>query len=535
MYVNKKPLLFSIMLLLGMVYMSENVAGDGTIAVGMMPLYVARGDTPFAVRFAVTGLMPHTDYTYTARIHRPGGTYGSFWSDNSGKEAPGWRTAYSTLGNTGEGTSLSTWAHVRAGTSVSAGNAVLRLRVRVKTSSGSPTPTDFPLIVMDASSAGWFRNSRTTGYVGGNVVEVRDGGGILMGLVLSEPNGVDDDGSGVVDDEDYGPLGNTGDFRVAVPSGMSLTTTIDGNLYAPTEIVNAGRDKDIPAIFHSIEQAKELSDGSYVHVSGVVTAPKGVFSKSEAYIQDAIAGIRICKSNGMPNLSLGDRVDVSGIMCEKKNEREIQISMAWRESSGNMPPPPHIALTADSMCEENEGLLLEIFHATVTSTGKSAFILDDGSGSARISLYPSTGISTKRYAGFGVGAVVRVVGIAGQIDDAHELKPRFLSDITVLIPAPIPRPPYNLPQIVAAMAQTTHTNIVKAERLKSAAAQLLSKAEKRGLDVSGCDPMFYEAERLLSKAHKMSQGNPIASNNFALRAIEILEEVIRCLVAVLGS
>jgi len=426
MYVNKKPLLFSIMLLLGIVYMSENVAGDGTIAVGMMPLYVARGDTPFAVRFTVTGLMPHTDYTYTARIHRPGGTYGSFWSDNSRKEAPGWRTAYSTLGN-------------------------------------------------------------------------------------------------------------TGDFRVAVPSGMSLTTTIDGNLYVPTETVNAGRDKDIPAIFHSIEQAKELSDGSYVHVSGVVTAPKGVFSKSEAYIQDATAGIRICKSNGMPNLSLGDRVDVYGILCEKKNEREIQISMAWSESSGNMPPPIHITLTADSMCEENEGLLLEISHATVTSTGKSAFILDDGSGSARISLYPSTGISTKRYAGFGVGAVVRIVGIAGQADDAHELKPRFLSDITVLIPAPIPRPMYNLPQILEAMTQTAHTNIVKAERLKSAATQLLSKAEKRGLDVSGCDSMLYEAERLLSKAHKMGQGNPIASNNFALRAIETLEEVIRCLVAVLGS
>lgn len=47
--------------------------------------------------------------------------------------------------------------------------------------------------------------------------------------------------------------------------------------------------------------------------------------------------------------------------------------------------------------------------------------------------------------------------------------------------------------------------------------------------------MLYEAERLLSKAHKMGQGNPIASNNFALRAIETLEEVIRCLVAVLGS
>jgi hypothetical protein len=194
-----------------------------------------------------------------------------------------------------------------------------------------------------------------------------------------------------------------------------------------------------------------------------------------------------------------------------------------------------MTLTADSMCEENEGLLLEIAHATVTSFGKSAFILDDGSGSARVSLYPSTGISTRRYAGFGVGAVVRVVGIAGQADDVHELKPRFLSDITVLIPAPIPRPMYNLPQILEAMAQTAHTNIAKGERLKSAAHQLLSKAEKRGLDVSGCIPMFYEAERLLSKAHETSQGNPIASNNFALGAIEILEEVIRCLVAVLGS
>jgi hypothetical protein len=61
MYVNKKPLLFSIMLLLRMVCTSENVASDGAISVDMMPLHAT-------VKFTVTRLVPHTDYAYTAEF-----------------------------------------------------------------------------------------------------------------------------------------------------------------------------------------------------------------------------------------------------------------------------------------------------------------------------------------------------------------------------------------------------------------------------------------------------------------------------------
>jgi hypothetical protein len=65
MYVNKKPSLFSIMLLLRMMCASENVASDGEISVDMMPLHVA-------VKFTVTRLVPHTDYAYTAEFKTSG-------------------------------------------------------------------------------------------------------------------------------------------------------------------------------------------------------------------------------------------------------------------------------------------------------------------------------------------------------------------------------------------------------------------------------------------------------------------------------
>ena len=57
-------------------------------------------------------------------------------------------------------------------------------------------------------------------------------GGALLAQVRGEPNGCDDDANGIVDDEDYGPAGSTGDFRAVVPAATAITVAFDGVAWA---------------------------------------------------------------------------------------------------------------------------------------------------------------------------------------------------------------------------------------------------------------------------------------------------------------
>ena len=69
---------------------------------------------------------------------------------------------------------------------------------------------------------------------------------VVLALSKTEANGVDD-GSGLVDDEDYGPVGKTGDFRLAVPLSHAFDVALgDRTPWAPAQNVTlATPDVDI--------------------------------------------------------------------------------------------------------------------------------------------------------------------------------------------------------------------------------------------------------------------------------------------------
>ena len=77
--------------------------------------------------------------------------------------------------------------------------------------------------IVGATPAFWVHNGIATGASSAKRVDVVPSGGTdIWALSRTEANLVDEDGDGVVDDEDYGPAGATGDFSLAVPSGMDF-------------------------------------------------------------------------------------------------------------------------------------------------------------------------------------------------------------------------------------------------------------------------------------------------------------------------
>jgi len=656
----RKVWVIGLMLVLGLVgFNVHEVAAYAGGGMDIYPLNVAAEGTPFAVHVYISGLTAGNYWVKGYFMPASGSNYwGKEWSFSNNiwftADAASWNDTLPKFTADGSGV-IQGYIYLKNDPTDSGygGPRSYRLRIVIRregtTNNDNPASPPYVTIMNMTSgtgNGGWFHNDTATGYAGSSLVRVLDGSN-LAGFVLTEPNGVDDDNNGTVDDENYGPSGNTGDFRVAVPSGMNLNVTIDGTAFANNESVTAGQDKGIPSsaptitvsaptiafddvirrlditnvtatcsihgaltnvnpapsgpsihsytvfvsggaatsitgpltysggtwsatgvdvsslgpgeynvratftdldatgtspassnfrILHTIAQAKALGNGSMVTVRGIVTAPKGIFSNSEMYIQDATAGIRIYRNGGIPVSGLlGDLVEITGTMATYQNEREIDATSGTITtiSSGNPVPAPTILSTAASMLEANEGLLVQVSSATVTASGTGQFDMDDGSGPAHVYIDYSTGINLASYPGFGVGAVVRVIGVAGQYYSTHELKPRFVTDIVVLVPAPVPSPS-KAATIMKNMSYAATNNIGKAAQLMSEAEVLLQQAQEKGLDTSVCELMISEAEEYLSMAREVLAGNSIAANNFALKAIALFEEAIECLKALLG-
>ena len=85
------------------------------------------------------------------------------------------------------------------------------------------TVTDPAAAVLGSTPAFWVHNGIATATSSAKRVDVVPSGGTdIWSLSRTELNLVDEDGDGIVDDEDYGPAGATGDFSLAVPSGAAF-------------------------------------------------------------------------------------------------------------------------------------------------------------------------------------------------------------------------------------------------------------------------------------------------------------------------
>lgn len=201
------------------------------------PAYVPADRTPFVVLLSVRGLQPGGQYSVKVRLRSElHGSLGSTWNHASrkwvGLTAPWANQTTMTAGPEG---ALSGWLAARAGSKSSPageGTATVGLVLRSKDSgSNIEVPGEATATVASISQFGALGLihgpvQSVGGTQSATAVVVRDSTMRVVGLTFAEPNGVDDDDDGVVDDEACPDVPGPRCFRLAVPALCLLD--IDG-------------------------------------------------------------------------------------------------------------------------------------------------------------------------------------------------------------------------------------------------------------------------------------------------------------------
>jgi hypothetical protein len=98
-------------------------------------------------------------------------------------------------------------------------------------------------------------------------------------------------------------------------------------------------------------------------------------------------------------------------------------------------------------------------------------------------------------------------------------------------PSAPPKSPPNCNNMMGPTAQNALGNVLQ---LQEQAQSLLDQALEQDLDVEGIEDMLEEANALLEMADKIKLANPIAAHNMMLEALQIYENAISDLEALLG-
>lgn len=182
----------------------------------------------------------------------------------------------------------------------------------------------------------------------------------------------------------------------------------------------------------SIKEARSMSIGEPVRVSGTVTVQSGAFGSSSSSgfaVQDESAGIYIVDS--IHAFKLGDRVTVSGKRGAANGQLNIILESAEiLRDFGNVIP---IRVKTGNVGESEKGILIQV-EGYVTQTKDDPpygykVVIDDSSGEYQVFVNASTGLVEKAK-DWKVGDFVSVIGFAGQYETTHEIMPRIFSDIT---------------------------------------------------------------------------------------------------------
>lgn len=178
---------------------------------------------------------------------------------------------------------------------------------------------------------------------------------------------------------------------------------------------------------YSIEAVKQLSDGTEVQVSGIVTVEPTIFGKQILYIQDTSGGIQIYKNDALfPELKRGDQITVTGELSTNRGERRIKISsnavMTVEQLSEEEPFPINGALA-----ENFVGMLVTVTGLVNTKASNTATIEQDGvettiyfgSNSNLVNELPAR------------GERVEITGIVTSSNGDLRIRPRNSDDIVV--------------------------------------------------------------------------------------------------------
>ncbi len=194
--------------------------------------------------------------------------------------------------------------------------------------------------------------------------------------------------------------------------------------------------------------------GQTVTVSGIVTAPSGLFStyNLEVYLQDATGGVLLWLSGAASQYSLavGDSVTVTTQVAQYNGMTELGTSTSYTTLVDHGPasggPPAPLPLTCAQLTgafradysEPDEGRLVRLSNLTITSgawpttpTGNTILYVTDGTGTAKVYIDQDTPLNGSPDPGDGFS----LVGLLKQYDTSspyttgYELLPRDLGDV----------------------------------------------------------------------------------------------------------
>jgi hypothetical protein len=240
--------------------------GTFTGGADQFPVLVPNDHTPIAVHFSGGGgvaatLAPNTVYYVKVRFTPgllPGGAdnRGYTWNPVLGRWAqerdplnwPIFPTVTTNASGVIDGDSG--WMFVKFGNELSGGTYHLMISLsnggKGETLNGSILPT---VTVYDPNvTGGWVHDGIATGVAGGLTARLSaESSTAVLGLQKTEPNLADDDSDLITDNEDYGPSGAVGDFRMAVPLvSAPLELYLDSNRWlAGTSLVTGPAGADI--------------------------------------------------------------------------------------------------------------------------------------------------------------------------------------------------------------------------------------------------------------------------------------------------
>jgi len=204
-------------------------AGAGTDSA---PIYMPNDHTAVGIRYYAppgSGLATSTAYYVKVRFTvgttpSPDTNRGYTWNPTTQRwvqERDSWLD-FPQVTTGADGSITQDWIFAKFGDEMASGDYHIMVSLSQTGSGTTYNPSALPVVhVIDMATEGaWVHNGVATGRAVDSRIELSDPSSstICWSLSRTETNVIDDDSNGLVDDEDYGPAGASGDYRLYAPS-----------------------------------------------------------------------------------------------------------------------------------------------------------------------------------------------------------------------------------------------------------------------------------------------------------------------------